>query len=156
MLFNYHLSLPEYVGLHQDNDDLVNYLPHQTQRTLAQYRDSWSLALTLLTSLLLMQIPLRLPRSQSLCFCCDTHRSSLDKRASSQFRGEEPEWWVKGWIWDWCISRLLKTISTHSLPLSSHRIVQSHPPWNEQFQLSPLAQLWGKLKPEIELRDVSM
>lgn len=27
--------------------------------------------------------------------------------------------------------------------LSSFWIVQSHPPWNEQFQLSPLAGLWG-------------
>lgn len=39
--------------------------------------------------------------------------------------------------------------------LSSLWIVQSHPPWNEQFQLSPLAELWGKLKPEIGLRGVS-
>lgn len=42
-------------------------------------------------------------------------------------------------------------IRTHS----SLWIVQSHPPWNEQFPLSPLAGLWGKLKPEIGLRGVS-
>lgn len=38
---------------------------------------------------------------------------------------------------------------------SSLWIVQSHPPWNEQFQLIPLAGLWGKLRPEIGLRGVS-
>lgn len=81
---------------------------------------------------------------QSICCCCDTHRSGLGMEAfHSPGRGDggwSEELQGRRRIWVWCISWLLKRIST----LSLHQDCSSPSTMKLTIPAEPTGRVWGE------------